>query len=114
MRLAAWATSFAFTLLVEVPVGTWRLREHPRHRVVAALLLASSLTHPTLWWVLPRLFDDYWTFVVVGELAVVAAEAALLRLVVPASCRDALSASLWANGASYLLGVLVRAAGWWP
>jgi hypothetical protein len=114
VRFTSWLLSFGFTLLVEVPVGAWRLGDLPRRRVLAALVAATSSTHPLLWWVLPRMFDDYWTFVVVGEVAVVLVESVVLRLLVPASTRDALSASLWANGASYLAGILLRSAGVWP
>lgn len=114
MRLTSWAVSFGFTLLVEVPVGAWRLGDLPRRRVLAALVAATTLTHPVLWWVLPWAFDDYWTFVVVGEVAVVLVEAVFLRFAVPAPARDALSASLWANGASYLAGILLRSVGLWP
>lgn len=113
-RTRAWATSFAFTLAVELPVGAWCLRRAPRTRTLAVLALATAITHPTLWWLLPRWFDDYWTFVVVGELAVVATEALVLRLGALVGWRDAASAALLANGSSYLGGMLLRAAGIWP
>jgi hypothetical protein len=114
VRIAAWLTSLLFTLAVELPVGGWRLREHPAGPRFAWLAAGTALTHPLLWWVLPRLFTDRWTFVVVGELLVVAVEAAVLRVGLGARGVDAVSASFLANGASYLGGVWLRAAGWWP
>jgi hypothetical protein len=72
-------------------------------RVVAAGILASTLTLPYLWFILPRFVNGPW-FVVLGESLVVLVEAAVLALVLPASTRRALALSLICNVTSWLAG----------
>ncbi len=98
-----WLFAFAFTQAVEVPVylrathGNWR-----------TALLASALTHPVVWFVIPAVVPlawGYWPMVAVAEAFAVGAETAWLH------ARGVERALLWAfvaNAASATAGLLLR------
>jgi hypothetical protein len=125
---STWPGAFALTLLLEVPVwvfalgpraGSWRMR-------AAAGAAASTVTHPLLWLVAPLIVSVsfacgdqldpnglaacFGRWIHALEALIVLVEAALVTVVLPASLRRALLASLLANGASYGFGLLLRAA----
>ncbi len=112
----AWARAFAFTEVVEVPIYVLLLGG--RHRVARAFA-ASAITHPILWWVIPRLWPfGYWPYVVAGETFVVLVEAAWIRATGHReplwSRKSPLLLSFAANAASAGLGMLFRALFEWP
>jgi hypothetical protein len=102
-----WLVAFGLTVAVEAPVyllglvglhlATWR-------RAVALAIGVNVVTHPMLWAFLTwyRSPGAY----VAAELAVVVAEAALLRLAVHRDLGALLALSLAANTTSVLVGLL--------
>lgn len=101
----AWLVGFAFTQAIEVPLylrvtdGRW-----------STSLLASTFTHPVVWFVFPALCPlawGYWGMVAAAEAFAVLGETAWLRV-------NGVGASLkWAfivNAASAVGGLLLRAA----
>lgn len=109
--LWSWALSFVLTLVTELPVAAWVLRHLPRPawHVPAVAAAATGLTHPVFWWLLPRWFDHYWSYIVVGELGIIAVESLVfLALLRPVGWREAVRASAWMNGVSYLVGLGLR------
>ena len=110
--MGAWLAAFAFTQAVEVPIYTWALR-HRRRSAALWAFAASALTHPVVWFVMPRWRwpGGYWGYVGAAEAFAVGAEALFLwRLGVG---RPLLWA-LVANGASAGLGLGCRAVFGWP
>ena len=108
--LTTYLPALMLTWAVELPLLVLLLRRHaPWQRVVGAGALGTALTHPQLWYLWPRLFDDYAVYIVCGELAVVAIEAVVIALI----CRRhlgpllALGASALANAGSYIVGVML-------
>ena len=116
----AWLDAFLFTQVVEVPIyflGMQRLRAKPRWlagrqrqlppsgQLLLAILL-STLTHPVVWFVWPRLVERYAVMVTCAEIFAFGTEA----LVLAASGYGvwALLFALLANGASFGLGELGR------
>jgi hypothetical protein len=104
--------ALALTLAIEVPLATLAARlclpAAPWRRVLLAALCASLLTHPFAWWAnrtLPWPFVERATLI---ELSVVAAETLVYALLVPLRLRAGFGLALWANGASFGLGLL-----WW-
>ena len=100
--MTRWLLAFALTQLVEVPLY---LRAGASGRTA---FLASTLTHPVVWFGFPllrRLGLGYWGMVGVAEVFAVAAEALWLRA---HGVRRALAWSLAANVASFLTGLLLR------
>jgi hypothetical protein len=103
------------TVLVEEAVALVCRRVSPKSfgdtrygKFFGVVALASALTLPYLWFVLPAFVHSRLVYVVAGELAVFLAEAALYRFLLPVSRRTALALSFAANLASYLAGELLR------
>jgi hypothetical protein len=73
-----WASSFLWTLGLEIPLYVLLLRG-PLGLWRAALLAlgVNLLTHPALWFLMPQ-FHPWWLWLLVGELGVFAVEALLL------------------------------------
>ena len=104
-----WARAFALTLLVELPLYGWLLKDAPLLRRLLAGLTASSLTHPWLWFILPAVLMPalgYWGYVAVGEALVVLAEAGVVAGV-GTPWRRALRVSVLVNAASFAVGQLL-------
>jgi hypothetical protein len=114
--VSGWFAAFVLTILVEVPVAGWLLRraEPDRVRLVLLVVFADLATHPIVWFVMTQLFlVGTWEYVLAAEGWAVGAEAvfywAAFRGVSP---RLALGASVAANAASWLAGIVVVTT--WP
>ena len=119
--LRAWLDAFLFTQAIEIPIYVFAQR---RQRVgnrapewILAAFAASAVTHPVVWFVIPRFpwFGDvvygYWLQIAVSETFAVVAEALLFHLL---CLRKAFLWSLAANAASAGLGLLLRELIGWP
>jgi hypothetical protein len=118
--VSAWVWAFLLTQTVEVPIYLRALlsREDPERafeRWQGALLVAfaaSAITHPIVWFVMPRLVSSsYVLMVAIAEAFAVLVEAAWLR---GFGLRRALWWALFANAASVLVGLGLRRAFGWP
>lgn len=106
--MTRWLVAFVLTQAFEVPLylragASWR-----------TALLASTLTHPVVWFVFPLLGRwglGYWGMVVAAELFAVSLEALWLSF---NGVRRALGWSLLANATSLGGGLLLRAMFGWP
>lgn len=105
-----WLAAFAVTQLIEVPIYTRALR--PRRAAVALAFGASCVSHPLVYFGLPRVWPGgYWGYVAAAEAIAVALEAGYLRaLRVPRPVGWALVANL----TSAAVGLALRAAFGWP
>ena len=121
-----WLVAFAFTQIVEIPIYLRALRGRP-----AVAFGASALTHPIVWFVIPRVWVHlylgliglsaalvipsplirYVCMVLLAETFAVGVEALYLHVF---KVRRALAWSLVANGASVTLGLLARSLFGWP
>ena len=117
--MSAWLSAFLLTQIVEVPIYVHALtREQPERvfeRWQAALLVAfaaSTITHPIVWFVMPRLIpSSYLLMVAVAEGFAVLAEAVWLR---GFGLRRALWCALFSNAARVLVGLVLRRTFGWP
>jgi hypothetical protein len=118
--VSAWLWAFLLTQTVEVPIYLRALlsRDDPERafeRWQGALLVAfaaSAITHPIVWFVMPRLVpSSYVLMVAVAETFAVLTEAAWLR---GFGLRRALWWTLFANAASVLVGLGLRRTFGWP
>lgn len=107
---AHWLGLYAKTLAVEIPVYVWLTRGTvPPRRAALAALACSTITHPILIYLWPRLFTDYQPYIVSGELLVAATEAVVFYLLArPVTWTRAVAVSFIANAASYGVGLLTR------
>ncbi len=104
--ISAWLAAFALTQLVEVPIYRYGARAS-----WSTALLASTFTHPVVWFVFPLLTSlSYWQMVACAELFAVLFEAAWLRIRGIDGVRRALGWSLLANAASVVIGLGLRSA----
>lgn len=131
MALSAWRDAFLFTQLVEIPVYVLAMRhaqargasERPRRWAlqIACAFGASAITHPLVWFVIPRLaasfadpMDAYYEYVVRAETFAVVVEALYFRSLHVVRLRRALVWSLLANGLSAGAGFACRHFFGWP
>ena len=110
--MTEWSEAFALTLALELPVVLWALRSSlGLGRALLVGLGAQALTHPALWFLLPR-FEPWLLWVLCAEALVCAAEAgwyaAWLR---HAGAADPRRAGLLALGANVLS--TLPALWWW-
>ncbi len=132
----SWFGAFAVTQLVEMPIHARALLRRrdasdgssassDRALRFVAAFGASALTHPVVWFVLPKLQRalGYWGYVAVAETFAVVAEAAYLCAWSASRAPrdgDALSFSralVWsfaANAASVVVGLSMRALWGFP
>lgn len=121
--ITAWLSGFLFTQAVEVPLyvaamRAWADEDAPfRPRLPAQIAVAfgaSLITHPVVWFVIPRIPGSYELMMVRAELFAVVVEALYLYALGVFRMRRAAAVSLLANGASFSLGLLSRWLFGWP
>ena len=113
--MISWPTAFALTVGLEIPVVLAVLYRFGWARVLAVGLLAQLMTHPVLWFWVPR-FEPYLAWVAVAETGVILCEAAwfgfwLRRWEVARPWMWALAASFAANLVSTMYGLVVYGTG---
>ena len=107
-----WLAAFLFTEAAELPVYLLATRGRPLPQRLAIALGASAITHPIVWWVIPRVpWPTYTHYFIAAEGFAVLAEALLLRA---CKLRHPLLWALAANATSVALGRLSRAYHGWP
>lgn len=116
--IVAWLSAFLLTQAVEVPIylrGLSRDRPTPFRRWPAALAVAfaaSAITHPIVWFVMPRLVPgEYVVMVAIAEGFAIATEGAWLHAF---GLRRAWLWAVCANAASVFVGLGLRSLFGWP
>jgi hypothetical protein len=114
--LLAWLKAFLFTSAVEIPIATalFRRAEARLGRRLGFAFFANLISHPAVWLIFPFLGLRYGTSILLAEAWAFGIEALFYMLAFEKSDRfHAAGVSALANGASYGLGLLVRAwTGW--
>lgn len=104
--------SLSLTIVIESAVLLfisrvfWRDLKLDNKRFYISAALPSLLTLPYLWFVFPLFLPDHMV-IAVGEMAVVLAEALLLKFLLGISWQRSALASLLCNLSSYVVGVLL-------
>ena len=110
----AWLSGFGFTELVEVPfysIRTFSPPDRTMRKRMAIAFGASLITHPFVWFLFPRVFDDEWAMLFAAETFAVVVEALWLRAF---GVRHPLLLSIAANASSVFLGLSSRQMFGWP
>ena len=107
--VTAWLRAFVLTQVVEAPI-------YRRFGPVPwwAALVPSAITHPFVWFAFPRLSEAGMSYVGMATCAEIFAwsvEAAFLVFVARLAPRRAALVSLFANGASVIVGLVLRQFG---
>ena len=120
-----WAIAFLKTEMIEVTLGiivlglyAWRMsigiRQAYAPQTVLTLIMASAITHPPLWFILPHVLDSlevrsYLSYLIVGETLVTLVEMwwyrEMLITLLRRSWLRSLLFSLTLNGVSALYGL---------
>ncbi|MBS1150082.1 MAG: uncharacterized protein H6Q89_1780 [Myxococcaceae bacterium] len=97
--ISAWLVGYLFTQAIEVPL-------YLRVTRLKVAVLASTLTHPIVWFVFPAVWPGgYVSMLIAAELFAWGAEARWLQR------HGVHRAALWsfiANGASFCIGLALR------
>lgn len=108
--VADWFGAFILTLVVETPIVVVVLRhaEPDLARLALIAVFANLATHPAVWFVFTQLFlVGTPEYVLAAEAWAVFAEIAFFMVVIRGvGARQAVTASLLANGASILAGLM--------
>lgn len=105
--LQAYLEAWVVTLAVEVPVVA-ALYPGRRLRMALVCIVASSITHLAMHFLLPLVLGSYTAWIIAGELGATAVEAAAYYgFATPRSLGRALVASAAANSLSYAAGLLL-------
>lgn len=111
-----WFGAFLLTLVVETPIVVVVLRhaETDLARLGLIAVFANLATHPAVWFVFTQLFlVGTAAYVLAAEAWAVLVETAFFMVVIRGvGARRAVAASLLANGASILAGLLVGSHLW--
>jgi len=101
------------TLIVEVPLVLFFVRYIYKHKnigisnIIFIGILASALTLPYLWFVLPTFISNQVAYQIIGEFLVILIEASIYYKLLKLKTAEALLVSLVANIASVVLGLLL-------
>lgn len=104
--------ALALTLMIEVPLVVLmikyfvKLRGVPLSKVLFVAFLASIVTLPYLWFIIPP-YVDMRFYVVIGESFVVLAEMLIFNQLLGVKIHKAFVVSLVANLISYFLGSII-------
>jgi hypothetical protein len=105
-----WFAAFVLTLVVETPivVAVLRRREPDLVRLALIAIIANLATHPAVWFVFTQLFlVGTPEYVLAAEVWAVVIEAAVYLVVIRGvGARRAVTASVLANGASIVAGLM--------
>ena len=106
--------SLLLTLIIEVPVIFILIRYFCKNKniktknIVFVGVLASSLTLPYLWFVLPAFIFNRTIYIILGESLVVLVEAIIYLKLLKLKIFDSFIISLFANLASVIVGLLIK------
>lgn len=103
--------SLLITLLAEVPVVFALVRHRYKKSntgdTIFAGIIASALTLPYFWFVLPAFISERLPYVFLGESIIILVEAYIYHRLLKLSAKQAFVVSLCANLASIAVGVIV-------
>lgn len=105
--------SLLITLAIEMPLVFYLLvyffknKEIAKSKIIFVSFLASTLTLPYLWFILPHLILDQALYYVLGEALVIFFEAIIFKQLFALKFSRAFIISLIANVASIIIGLLI-------
>ncbi len=91
-------------LIVKICRRSWSIKNR---KIIVTWILASTVTLPLLWFVLPIFFSNYWVYVIFGEILVTAIEVFIIKYSLKVERKMAMFASVICNLCSFLFWLLV-------
>jgi hypothetical protein len=105
--------SLLLTLIVEIPVAVllvkyfFKDKEIKISKIIFTGFLASTLTLPYFWFVLPAYVFNRSLYIVIGEVLIILIETIIYKQVLGLKLSKAFVVSLIANISSILLGLMI-------
>jgi len=102
------------TLIVEIPIAVFFVRRFYKYKeikiskIVFAGLIASVLTLPYFWFVLPVYISSRSLYIFIGEVLIIFIEAIIYNQFLKLKLSNALIVSSVANIASIFLGLIIQ------
>lgn len=107
-----WTARF-WTILIETIVLVllveifWQQDKIKFWKLIVTGILASTITLPILWFLLPYFFSNYTTYVIFWEALVTALEVVIIKYTLKINWRKALILSVACNAISFVLGLFI-------
>jgi len=104
--------SLVLTLIVEIPIVVFLVKYLYKHeeikiyKVVLIGFVASALTMPYFWFVLPAYISDRGVYIFSGEFVIICVEAIIYNQLLKLKLSEAFTVSFIANIASVFLGLV--------
>lgn len=96
------------TLLLFLIAKFWRKSWSIKNRkLILTWILASTVTLPLLWFVLPMFFSDYWFYAIFGEILVTVIEVFIIKYSLKIERKMAIFASIICNLSSFLVWLFI-------
>ncbi|MCB9487932.1 MAG: hypothetical protein H6684_04295 [Deltaproteobacteria bacterium] len=107
---ARWLRAYLLTLLFEIPIYVGLARGPvSAARAAFAGWLGSTITHPMLTYLWPRILADRTDALIAGEIGAAVIESAVLFALAPKlGARRSIGVAFLANGVSFGASVVVR------
>lgn len=83
---------------------SWTIKNR---KIILTWILASTVTLPLLWLVLPIFFSNYWIYVIVGEILVTIIETFIIKYSLKIERKMAILASVICNLCSFLIWLFI-------
>ena len=105
--------AFLFTQIVEIPVVFILIRRVYKHeeinisKIIFIGFIASALTLPYLWFILPFYIFNKTIYVIIGESLVVLVETIIYNQLLKIKLSESFKISLAANASSFLFGLFI-------
>jgi hypothetical protein len=112
--MIGWPLAFGVTLAVEMGALYLLFRKTDSvGRLAAVVFLGNILTHPVVWFVLPRVMVSHGAYILIAEsFALVVEVFVILSLIRPEPWYMSIAGSAFANGSSYGVGLILIYAFW--
>ena len=105
--------SLLLTLIIEVPTAVFLVKYLFKHKeirtskIIFTGLIASALTLPYFWFILPFYISSRALYIIIGEVLIIFIEAFIYKQFLELKLAKVLVISLIANILSILLGLII-------
>ena len=105
--------SLFLTLIVEIPIAVFLVKYLYKHKeikiskIIFTGFIASALTLPYFWFVLPVYISNRSLYIVIGEVLIILIETIIYKQFLELKLPKAFVISLIANISSILLGLMI-------
>ena len=106
--IARLFTIFIETLILFLTAKFWRKSwSFKNRRLIITWIIASTVTLPLLWFVLPIFFSNYWVYVIFWEILVTIIETFIIKYSLKVERKMAIFASIVCNLCSFIIWLFI-------